>query len=300
VSGSVPKRILLSGATGFVGGALKRRFEELGAEVVPLTRKPLTTPHVPWNPPSKPPDPAKIGGFDAVVHLAGANVAEGRWTEARKRELWESRVDATKQLCRALIDSGSPPKTFVAASAIGYYGDRGDEHLDDSSPRGQGFLPDLAEAWETASVDLEAVGVRVCRLRLGVVLDPSGALLGKLLSLFRWGLGGRLGTGKQWISWVSREDVMKAFVFALERPLRGTFTLTSPNPVTNAEFTKALATAVHRPAIVPAPAFGLRLAFGEMADELMLSSTRAIPSGLLKAGFEFRHPRLETFLRDVL
>src|SRR5262245_25332133 len=151
----IPKRILLSGATGFVGSALRRRFTELGADVIPLTRRALPEPHVEWNPPAKPLDPSAVAGFDAVVHLAGANVAEKRWTEARKRELWESRVDATQQLCKALLASGSPPKSFIAASAIGFYGDRGDELLDDSSSRGQGFLPDLVEAWESASSDLE-------------------------------------------------------------------------------------------------------------------------------------------------
>ncbi len=251
------------------------------------------------DPPHEPLDSKLVAGFDAVVHLAGENIGEGRWTEERKREIRESRVDATSLLCRALIESGSPPKSFIAASAIGYFGDRGDELLDDSSPRGQGFLPDLVKAWEQASADLETAGVRVCRLRLGVVLDPSGALLKKLLPVFRWGLGARLGSGKQWMSWVSLEDVVAGFVFALEQPLQGAFTLASPNPVTNAVFTRQLAAAVHRPAIIPAPAFGLKLAFGQMADELFLSSTRVVPSKLMKAGFEFRHPRLDVFLRDA-
>jgi uncharacterized protein len=294
----IPKRILLSGATGFVGSALRRRLQELGAEVVPLTRKPLAEPHVEWNPPATPPDPAKVAGFDAVIHLAGANIGEGRWTEARKRVLRESRVDATQQLCRALLDSGSPPKSFISASAIGFYGDRGDELLDDSSPRGQGFLPDLVEAWEKASTDLERAGVGVCRLRMGVVLDPSGALLARLLPVFRWCLGARLGSGKQWMSWVSLDDVVNGYVFALDQPLRGAFTLVSPNPVTNAEFTRQLATAVHRPAIFPAPALVLRLMFGQTADELFLSSTRVVPSGLLAKGFAFRHSTLEAFLKE--
>ena len=296
----IPKRILLSGATGFVGSALRRRLTELGAEVVPLTRKALTEPHVEWNPPTKQLEPAQAAGFDAVVHLAGANVVEARWTEARKRVLRESRVDATRQLCQALIESGSPPKSFIAASAIGYYGDRGDELLDDSSSRGQGILPDLVEAWENASADLEGAGVRVCRLRLGVVLDPSGALLGKLLPIFRWCLGARLGSGKQWISWVSLSDVVDGFIFALEQPLRGTFTLVAPNPVTNAEFTRQLAAAVHRPAIFPAPAWVLRLVFGQLAQELMLSSTRVVPSGLMSSGFTFQHPELSGFLKSVV
>ena len=294
------QRILLSGATGFVGSALRRRLRELGAEVVPLTRKPLAELHVQWNPPKGPLDPTKVAGFDAVVHLAGANIAEGRWTESRKRVLWESRVDATKQLCQALLGSGSPPQSFIAASAIGFFGDRGDEILDDSSPRGQGFLPDLVDAWEKASAELETAGVRVCRLRLGVVLDPSGALLKKLLPVFRWGLGAKLGSGKQWMSWVSLDDVVEGFVYALQQRQQGEFTLASPNPVTNAEFTRQLAGAVHRPAIIPAPAFGLKLAFGQMADELLLSSTRVVPSKLMKAGFEFRHPRLDVFLRDAV
>src|SRR5262245_2897661 len=275
----ISKRILLAGATGFVGSALKRRLEEIGAEVVSLSRRPIAEPHVLWKPPKEPLDPTKVAGFDVAINVAGANIAKGRWTESRKCELRESRIDATKQLCDALVASGSPPTSYIAASAIGFYGDRGDELLDDSSARGQGFLPDLCDAWENASASLEASGVRVCRLRLGVVLDPSGALLKNLLPMFRWGLGGRLGSGKQWMSWVSLADVVEAFAFALQLPNKGSLTLTAPNPVTNGEFTRLLAESVHRPAIVPAPSWALRLAFGQMADELLLSSTRAAPSG---------------------
>ena len=294
----IPHRILLSGATGFVGGALKRRLENLGSQVVPLTRKPLTTPHVWWKPDKGGLDPNSVADFDAVVHLAGANIAEGRWTKARKEEIWTSRVEATKLLCQSLLESGSPPKTFVSASAIGYYGNRGDELLNDQSSRGEGFLAELCEEWEKASSDLELAGIRVCRLRIGVVFDPSGGTLKKLLPVFRYCLGGRLGPGTQWMSWVSLEDVVHGVVFALERELRGSFTLASPNPVTNAEFTKQIANAVHRLAIIPAPTWLLRLAFGEMADELLLSSTRVFPSGLTTSGFEFRHKTLEEFLRE--
>jgi uncharacterized protein len=294
----IPPRILLSGATGFVGGALKPRLEELGAEVVPLTRKPMTTPHVWWKPDKGGLDPSTVAGFDAVVHLAGANIAEGRWTNARKQEIWSSRVDATKLLCKSLLESGSPPEAFVSASAIGFYGNRGDELLNDQSSRGEGFLAELCEEWEKASSDLEQAGVRVCRLRIGVVFDPSGGTLKKLMPVFRWCMGGRMGPGTQWMSWVSLKDVVLGFVFALERNLCGSFTLASPNPVTNAEFTKQLANAVHRPAIFPAPTWVLRMAFGEIADELLLSSTRVIPNGLTTNGFEFRHPTLEEFLRE--
>jgi len=294
----IPKRILVSGATGFVGSALVERLRALGAEVVPLTRSSMAGPHVHWNPLGTPLDPKTVADFDAVVSLAGANVAKGRWTEKRKRELWESRVDATKLLCKALLESGAPPKAFVSASAIGYYGDRGDELLDDSSSRGQGFLPDLCEAWESASNDLESAGVRVCRLRLGVVFDPAGGLLKELVPVFKMFMGGRLGSGKQWMSWVARSDVVEAFVHVLEHPLHGPLTLTAPHPATNAEFTKELAAAVHRPAILPGPGWLLRLVFGRgMADELLLSSTRAVPSGLLAAGFRFRHSTLGEYLK---
>jgi uncharacterized protein (TIGR01777 family) len=300
IGSMIPHRILLSGASGFVGGAIKQRLEGLGCEVVPLTRQPMTTPHVWWKPEKGALDAEHVAGFDAVVHLAGANIAHGRWTAARKQEIWSSRVDATRLLCEKLLASGSPPKSFIAASAIGWYGSRGDELLDDRSSRGEGFLSDLCNEWEKASAGLEAAGVRVCRLRIGVVFDPSGATLGKLIPLFRWCLGGRLGPGTQWMSWVSRRDVVDGFRFALERDLRGTFTLTSPNPVTNAEFTRLLAAAVKRPAVFSMPSWALKLALGEMGDELLLSSTRAVPSGLLSNGFQFQHPELSDFLRQAV
>ncbi|HEY6487844.1 MAG: TIGR01777 family oxidoreductase [Terracidiphilus sp.] len=301
--------ILLSGASGLVGTALRQRLAQESRTLLQLMRiKPrhagATGPgQVGWNPDAQPAieDASALEGCAAAIHLGGANLAARRWTEKYRRELVSSRVDSTRALATVLAGLRRPPHTFVVASAVGVYGDRGGETVDEASPPGQGFLADLCRAWEAAAQPARDAGIRVVHLRFGVVLGEGPGALGKMLPIFRWGLGGRLGSGRQWMSWVSMEDAIAAIVFALESPaLDGAVNLTAPQPVTNAEYTRALAQALHRPAVLPVPAFALRLALGPMADEALLQSIRALPAKLIAAGFQFKHPRLEDALAAAI
>lgn len=287
-------KVLLSGASGMLGAALGTALAQRGARLVRLVRRaPAATDELRWDPATgQLPDLGSLEGLDAAVHLSGANVAGRRWTEAYKREMTESRVTSTRVLSETLAKLKNPPSVLVAASAVGFYGDRGDEILTEDAAEGTGYFPELCAAWEQATLPAERAGVRVVHLRTAMVLGDGGALA-KLAPLFRLGLGGPLGSGKQWMSWISEADAVAAALFALEnRDLAGPINLASPHPVTNSDFTRELGRAVHRPAIVPAPAFALRLAFGEMADEALLASTRAVPKRLLDAGFQFAHPML--------
>jgi uncharacterized protein (TIGR01777 family) len=242
-----------------------------------------------------------LEGFSAAIHLSGANVAGHRWTAAYKREMTTSRVDSTRALAMALARLGQPPQTLLVASAVGIYGNRGEEALDESSAPGSGFLADLCRQWEAAAQPAVEAGVRVVHLRFGVVLGPGPGALTKMLPLFRLGLGGPLGSGRQWMSWISLADAVAAMVFALDTPsLNGPVNLTAPQAVTNAEFTRAIGRAAHRPALLPAPAFALRLALGEMADEALLASARVHPAKLLAAGFQFAHPTVDQALAAAL
>jgi uncharacterized protein (TIGR01777 family) len=253
-----------------------------------------------WNPVSSGNDThgstieiAQLEGVDAAVHLSGANVAALRWTAKYKREMTESRVTTTRVLAEALAGLKNPPEVLVTASAVGFYGNRGDAILDEDSAIGQGYFSELCAAWEEAARPAVEAGIRVVHLRFGMVLGPDGGALARLVPMFRLGLGGRLGNWRQWMSWVSEADAVSAVLFALEHSmLSGAVNVVSPQPVTNAEFTRELGRAVHRPAVMTAPAFALRLAFGEMADEALLASTRAVPKRLLESGFTFRHPAL--------
>jgi uncharacterized protein (TIGR01777 family) len=288
-------KVLLSGGSGMLGLALGKVLIEQGAAITRLVRRPASAPgELYWNPATgEMPATAELEGFSAAIHLSGANVASRRWTEAYKREMSESRVTTTRLLSQSLAKLQNPPSVLVAASAIGFYGDRGDQILDENSASGKGYFPDLCAAWEAATKPAEEAGIRVVHLRTSMVLGADAGALAKLAPLFRLGLGGRLGTGRQWMSWISEADAVSAVLLALNHPqLSGPVNLTSPNPVTNAAFTRELGHAVHRPAILPAPAFALRLAFGEMADEALLASTRAVPKRLLDAGFTFAHPAL--------
>lgn len=245
--------------------------------------------------------PVELEDFDAVVHLGGASVAE-RWTPKVRRNIRSSRIDATRILCERLAMARRPPRVLLCASAVGFYGDRGEEILTEQSPAGSGFLPEICTAWEAATQPAQDAGIRVVHLRFGIVLSPHGGALKKMLPPFRFGLGGRLGSGHQWMSWVSLPDVVRAISFLMERDdLSGAFNLTSPHPVTNQTFTRALARAVRRPAFFPVPKTALRVAFGAMADEGLLSSARAVPERLQQAGFVFEHdeirPALEALLR---
>jgi uncharacterized protein (TIGR01777 family) len=256
-----------------------------------------------WDPQAPQPlsAPSQLEGFDAAIHLSGANVGARRWTPAYKREIVESRVRTTQALTRLLSGLKHPPSVLLCASATGIYGDRGGEILTESSGAGSGFLAETCLAWEAAAQPARDAGIRVAHLRFGVVLSPEGGALARMLPLFRMGLGGRLGSGEQWMSWISLPDMTGAVLHIInESQLSGPVNLVAPIPVTNAEFTRALARAVHRPAIFPAPAFALRLAFGEMAREALLASMRAIPSRLAESGFRFQHAQLGLALESLL
>ena len=284
-------RFLLSGATGLIGTAVAARRRQLGDEVVPLVRAPIPTPHVLWNP-AEPLDPTLVSGFDTVIHLAGEPVAAHRWTTQVKRSIYNSRVDGTTTLAVALAAAPRPPATFLCASGINIYDSAGAKLLDETTPLGNCFLARVCKGWEAACRPLVPLA-RVVNLRIGVVLAASGGTLGAMLPLFRFGLGGPVAGGRAYIPWLTLHDLTRIVDHLLAtRTLTGPINCVSPNPVTGATFTQALAHAVHRPAILPVPAWAARLAFGEMVDETVLSSVRAIPACLLADGFQFDNPTL--------
>ena len=245
--------------------------------------------------------PQALEGTTAAVHLSGVNLAGRRWTSAYKREILESRVTPTHALATLLAGLKAKPAVLVCASAIGIYGSRGDEVLTETSLPGSGFLPEVCLAWERATQPATDAGIRVVHVRFGVVLSPEGGALAQMLPLFRAVLGGRLGSGRQWVSWVALPDVIRAIEFALQTAsLSGPVNVVAPNPVTNLEFTRALGRALHRPTLLPAPGFALRLAFGEMAQATILASERVLPARLSAAGFHFEYPEIEAALRAVL
>jgi len=292
-------RVAVTGASGLVGSAVARHLEGAGHEVVRV-RRGRSDDRADWNPAVGWFRAGALDGVDAVVHVAGLSVAGGRWTPAFRERLRASRVDATRLLVDHLAALPHPPRVFVAASAIGYYGDRGGEALTEGSPRGGGFLAGLVRDWEQASLGGEQAGMRTVVFRFGHVLSAQGGVLGPMLPLFRLGLGGRFGSGRQSFSWVAIDDLVRAVDFALAEEVRGVFNLTAPEPVTNAEFTRALGRALRRPAWLPVPGFVLRLVLGPGADELLLWGQRVLPERLLVAGFEFRYPRLGAALDAVL
>jgi hypothetical protein len=283
--------IAISGSSGLVGTALSNHLASGGHRVVRLVRGQARQGEVTYDAARGEVDLRALEEVDAIVHLAGESVASGRWTVERKRRIEESRVASTALLARAAAQLDKRP-ALVCASAIGLYGpDCGDRWLDESSPAGSGFLAGVCVAWEAAAEPAREAGVRTAHLRIGVVLASEGGALAKLLPVFRLGGGGKVGPGTQYMSWVSKDDVTRAFGYVLDRPeLSGAFNVVAPQPVTNAEFTKALASALSRPAIVPVPAFALRVALGQMADETVLASQRVRPTRLLEAGFTFSHP----------
>ncbi len=296
-------RVLVSGASGLVGGALCALLPARGHTVARLVRRAARAPdEIAWDPAAGVLDTPALAGLDAVVHLAGAGIAEQRWTPGRKRELVDSRVRSTSLLAAALASLPVPPRVLVSASAIGWYGERGDEPLDESSAPGEGFLAELGRAWETAATPAAAAGVRVAHPRIGVVLTPRGGALAKLLPLFRLGLGGPVGSGRQWWSWITLDDLLLALLHALEHDeVRGAFNAVAPAPVRNAEFARALGRALNRPAWLPAPAFALRAALGrELADGVLLASQRVTPGVLARTGFAFGDPVFEPALRRLL
>jgi uncharacterized protein (TIGR01777 family) len=301
--GSQPLRILVSGSSGLVGSSVVRFLTRRGHSVVRLVRRPPLSGEMQWDPAGGHLDPGQLEGIDAVVHLAGANIG-ARWTAARKQAIRESRAGSTRLLASTLSRLTRLPEVFISASAVGIYGNRGDEILTESSaipPARSDFLVEVGREWEAAAEPARAAGIRLVLLRSGLVLTPSGGVLGRMLPAFRIGLGGRLGSGHQWMSWIAMDDALGVIHHALTtKGLSGPINATAPNPVTNSEFTATLARVLRRPALLPVPAPALRLAFGEMADVALLGGARAIPARLVQSGYQFRHPQLEGALRGVL
>ena len=297
-------RVAVSGSTGLVGSEVVASLSTAGHEVVRLVRRPPAPGEkaVRWDPAKGEVDAAGLEGFDAVIHLAGENVGAGRWTPARKAAIRDSRVNGTRLLCDALAGLARPPKTLVCASAVGYYGDRGGETLAEESPPGTGYLAEVCREWEAASAPAARKGIRVVALRIGMVLSPEGGGLPRMLPLFRAGLGGVLGGGRQYVSWVALDDLPNILLHALQRgDLTGPVNAVAPRPVTNREFTEALGKALSRPTPLPVPAFALRLAVGrEMADALLLASARVVPRRLEETGYRFRFPELGGALHHLL
>jgi uncharacterized protein len=295
--------VAVTGASGLVGSSLVSSLEAVNHRVIALVRRAPRPGEnaLRWDPSSGAITPAGPAGADAIVHLAGDSIMGLRWTTEKKRRIKESRTTATRLLVQTLIRLPQPPAVLVCASAIGYYGSRGDEVLTEDSRPGTGFLADVAREWEAATAPAIAQGIRVVNLRLGVVLSARGGALAKMLTPFRLGLGGVIGDGAQWMSWIALDDTTGAIVHALTTDsLRGPVNAVAPAPVTNAEFTRTLGRVLGRPTLVPLPAFAARLALGEMADQLLLASQRVAPERLHASGYAFRHPTLEGAFRAAL
>lgn len=298
-------RIAISGASGLVGAALAESLRRSGDTIVPLVRATPRTATEPrdvirWDPVADTIDSAAMEGLDAVVHLAGENIAGGRWNAERKRRILESRTKGTRLMAETIARLARPPRVFLSASAIGYYGDRGDEVLTEDSPPGGGFLADVCQAWEAATTPLDGTAIRLVKMRIGVVLCAEGGALRSMMGVFRLGLGGILGSGKQYFSWIEMDDLVRAIQELLRlESCAGVYNLTAPNPVTNREFTRSLGRAIRRPTLLPFPRFAARMVMGEMADELLFYSQRVLPARLLHAGFQFQHQTIDEALSFV-
>ncbi|HVJ66415.1 MAG TPA: TIGR01777 family oxidoreductase [Caulifigura sp.] len=291
--------ILISGSSGLVGGRLMRLLRASGHRVTTLVRRePRSADERQWDPARGQLDPAVLDGIQGVVNLAGDNIGKGRWNDAKKKRILESRVQTAGLLADTIAKAAHKPEVFVSASAIGFYGDRGSEALSESSAPGEGFLVDVCRQWEAAAM---RAGIRTVLLRFGVILAKEDGALAKMMTPFKLGVGGNMGDGKQYWSWVTVDDVARMILFSLTHPeLSGPVNAVAPQPVTNAEFTRTLGQVLHRPTLFPMPAFAARLALGEMADALILSSARVVPSKLQAAGFEFAHPDLKSGLAAVI
>ena len=294
-------RTLVTGSSGLIGRALVSSLLAKGDEVVRLVRSKPRESEVFWDPSKGEIDRAGLEGLDQVVHLAGENIASARWTEEQTAKIRDSRVNGTRLLARALAGLADPPTAMVCASAVGFYGDRSDEVLTEDSPPGSGFLADVCRDWEAATTPATSNGIRVVNLRIGMVLSFPGGALEKMLTPFRMGVGGKVGSGDQFMSWIELSDLVSVINHALSHTsLTGPVNAVAPGAVTNLEFSKTLGSVLGRPTVFPLPAFAARLAFGEMADELLLASARATPARLLASGFSFRFPDLEGALRVLL
>ncbi len=303
-------RILVSGASGPIGSALLPSLKSSGAHVARLTRTNVShgsanhrstndEERIPWDP-AQPISPDAVSGFDAVIHLAGESIV-GRWTPAKKAKIRESRVAGTQNLAQALAQAKEKPEIFICSSAIGYYGSRGDEVLKEESSSGTGFLSGVCREWEAATHAAATAGIRTVQMRTGMVLSPKGGALGKMLLPFKLGVGGKVGDGLQWMSWIDVQDMVGAIHHILKTDLlHGPVNMVAPRSVTNAEFTKTLASVLSRPAIVPLPAFAVKLAFGEMGETILLGSQRVEPTKLIMSGYPFRFRELRTSLEEIL
>ena len=293
-------RVLVTGSTGLVGVPLQEYLQEQGHTVVQLVRKtPQSPSQIFWSPEQEQINTSQLNGFDAVIHLAGDNIAQGRWTAEKKERIRNSRVQATQFLCRALAQCSNPPRHFLSASAIGCYGNRGDEILTEESTLGHGFLEEVAKDWESATQELPTT-TRVVFMRFGIILSAHGGALAKMLLPFRMGTGGKVGNGKQYMSWIAITDTIRAISFLLDSEESGAFNMVAPHPVTNLEFTKMLGEQLSRPTLLPLPAFAVKTLFGEMGETLLLGSARVLPQRLQQANFQFLYPDLPAALRQIV
>lgn len=297
-------KILITGASGLLAGKLIPVLQAKGHEIYKLSRsKAKKSDEIQWDAYKGFADEefAKLENLDAVVHLAGDDIAGANWTDEKKKSIKDSRVRGTRTLIEALKRTENPPKIFVSASAIGFYGDRGNEILTEESPNGEGFIPEVCQEWENEAENAKDFDARVVFLRTGIVLTKDGGALGKMLLPFKFGVGGTVGSGEQFMSWIAVDDLIKILVFAIENEnLNGAVNATAPNPATNETFTKTLGKVLNRPTFIPVPAFGIKLLFGEMGETLLLEGCRVVPEKLRSAGFEFEFPDLENALKHVL
>ena len=294
-------KIVVSGASGLIGTQLVAKLSSSGHEVVRLVRRSPKPGEIQWNPKSGTLDAAALEGTDAVIHLSGAGIGDKRWTDGYRKEILDSRTATTALLAKTMASLSRKPSVFLSGSAIGIYGARNDEQLTEVSTHGTGFLAEVCEQWEAAAKPAVDAGIRTVYLRTGIVLSPKGGALKKLLPLFKLGVGGKFGSGKQWQSWISIDDEIGAIEHLLTANVSGAVNLTAPNPVTNAEFTKVLASVLKRPAIVPVPTFAPKIVLGgELADALLFTGQRVIPAALNASGYMFKHTTLESAFRSLL
>ena len=292
--------VAITGATGTIGSAVSAHLREMGHEVICISRT-KDRADVYWNPSEGLIDSQGLEGIDAMIHLAGESIGNRRWSKRQKTEIYSSRVKGTELIARTLSELDTPPAVFLSGSATGFYGDCGSNQIDEKSPKGSGFLAEVAADWETATTSAEEAGIKVTHLRTGIVLDPQSGMLQKILPLFKLGLGGKLGNGNQYWSWITLEDEVRLIGWLLLADIQGPVNLTAPEPVSNAQFTKALGTALGKPTAVTVPKFGPMLLAGrELAQELIFTSTRALPSVSIDGGFQFKHPSIDIALNEIL
>jgi uncharacterized protein len=294
-------KVAVTGSSGLIGTSLVSFLSKKDIVVSKILRENPEDDDISWKPEDGDWNSAFTGGVDGIIHLAGESVASGKWTRKKKEKIRNSRIEGTKRLCEHILKLSNPPSVLVCASAIGYYGNRGVEFLNEGSPRGSGFLPDVCLGWEEATESVSKAGIRVVNVRFGIVLSKDGGALAKMMTPFKIGMGGKIGSGTQYMSWIAMDDATSAIYHTLiTESLKGPVNVTAPNPVTNKEFTTTLGEVLKRPAVVPIPAFAAKLAFGEMANDLLLASTKVAPKRLSDSGYKFQYPELENALKHVL